>query len=340
MLSITQLSTLNYQPGALLAAWLNDLNPVALHLSDWLQIRWYGLAYVIGFLCGFLFLRAMARKGLGVLPETQLADFVTYTALFGVMLGGRLGSMLLYDQKEFFANPLTFFHLTKGGMASHGGILGIVVFTWVYARMKKVSWTALGDMLVVPAPIGIFFGRIANFINGELWGHEARGLPWTVKFPEEALNARVQPALHDQVMEYLHRAAPEHFQETRENPFMVVIERLRSGDQALRELLETGLPERHPSQIYEALLEGALLFVILCYVRLRWKTLPHGVLTGLFFILYAVLRIVAEHWRVPDSRGIEWMAGFLTPGQQYSVPMLVIGAAFLWHAWRCRASPK
>ena len=171
--------------GRVFAVWLNDLNPVALRLTDWLQVRWYGLAYVLGFVAAFLVMRWFVRRGRGVLAENDLADFVTYTALFGVMLGGRLGYMLLYDRAEFFAHPLTFFKLTSGGMASHGGILGIFIFTWVYAKRKKVSWPGLGDMLVVPAPLGIFAGRMANFINGELWGYEARGVAWAVRFPLE-----------------------------------------------------------------------------------------------------------------------------------------------------------
>jgi phosphatidylglycerol:prolipoprotein diacylglycerol transferase len=323
----------------MLAAWLDDLNPVALRLTDWLQIRWYGLAYVLGFVCAYFFMRAMARRGRGVLKESELADFVTYTAIFGVMLGGRLGYMLLYDRERFLSNPLVFFHLTRGGMASHGGILGIVVFTWIYSRLKNVPWTALGDMLVVPAPIGIFFGRIANFINGELWGHEAPGLPWAVKFPAEAVESNADPLLYQGVLDRLQSTAPSGKDTLAENALPQVIQRLRSGDQELRQLLDENLPARHPSQLYEALLEGALLFAILCWVRLRWKNLPHGLLTGLFFILYALFRIAGEHWRVPDAHGIPWLSGFLTPGQQYSLPMIIIGAAFLWHAWRQPSAP-
>jgi phosphatidylglycerol:prolipoprotein diacylglycerol transferase len=206
----------------------------------------------------------------------------------------------------------------------------------VYSRIKRVPWPALGDMLVVPAPIGIFFGRIANFINGELWGHEAPGLRWAVQFPAEVADRGGHPGLHADVVGHLRNVAPERFDEAPDRLTRLIIERLRTGDDWLRERLSAGLPARHPSQLYEALLEGALLFAVLCFVRLRWKNLPHGVLTGLFFIGYAALRIIAEQWRVPDATGLEALSGILTPGQQYSLPMVIIGGAFLWNAWRRR----
>lgn len=321
----------------LLAAWLNDLNPVALRLTDGLQIRWYGLAYVAGFAATWLVMRWMARTGRSVLPESELADFVTFTALFGVMLGGRLGYMLLYDSDRFLANPLNFFRIGQGGMASHGGILGIVVFTWFYARRKRVSWPGLGDLLVVGAPLGIFFGRLANFINGELWGHPTDRVPWAVRFPQEALDDRAHPELAattvNRVAETLGTQALEN------NPHEAVIRLLRDGDPVLRAALEAGLPARHPSQLYEAGLEGLLLFLILFWMARRRSRLPHGWLTGWFFILYGLFRIIGEIWRVPDARGLSWLEP-LSPGQQYSLPMLLIGALFLWHAARSGSRPR
>lgn len=315
----------------LLAAWLNDLNPIALRLTDALQVRWYGLAYVAGFLATWAVMVWFIRRGRGVIAEKDAADFITYAALLGVMVGGRLGYMLLYDRPAFFENPLRFFQLTQGGMASHGGIAGLFIFTWFYAQKKKVSWPGLGDMLVVGAPLGIFFGRIANFINGELWGHESQ-VPWAVKFPQEALTA-AHPALNEAVTEHvLTQVGPEANGRLHEH----VIQLLRSGDTALRTLLEHGLPARHPSQLYAALLEGLLLFAVLFAVRWKWKNLPHGVLTGLFFIGYAVCRLLSEHWRVPDARGLAWLEP-LSPGQQYSLPMILVGAAFLIWAGKHRA---
>lgn len=320
----------------LLAAWLNDLNPVALRLTDWLQIRWYGLAYVAGFAAAWRVMRWMARTGRSVLPEADLADCVTFTALFGVMLGGRLGYMLLYDGPRFFANPLIFFQIGQGGMASHGGILGIVVFTWFYARRKKVSWPGLGDLLVVGAPLGIVFVRIANFINGELWGHPTNRVPWAVKFPQEALDERAHPALAETV--YNRMAEVLGPQAAQKHPHEALTRLLRDDDPVLRPALEAALPARHPSQLYEAALEGGLLFLILFLIARSRPRLPHGWLTGWFFILYSVLRIIGEIWRVPDARGLSWLEP-LSPGQQYSLPMLAIGALFLWHAARTGVPP-
>ena len=312
------------------AAWLNDLDPIALHIGRWLQVRWYGIAYVLGFAAAFLYVRHAARRGWSVLPETVAGDFITYAALFGVMLGGRLGYLLIYDHDAFFSDPTLFFHITKGGMASHGGIVGLILFTLFYALKRRVSWTGLGDLLVVPAPLGILFGRLANFINGELWGHEAPGLPWAVKFPAEVLDAEKYPVLsHQAALHVAQTAADPAVAETALH--QAIVERLRGGDPALEELLQAGLPERHPSQIYEALLEGALLFALLWWVRTRCQKLPHGILTGLFFIGYAVARIIGEIWRVPDPGQVAWF-GFLTPGQRYSLPMILIGIAFIWAA--------
>lgn len=314
----------------LLAAWLNDLNPVALRLTDALQVRWYGLAYVAGFLTTWAVMVYFIRRGRGVLEEKDAADFITYAALLGVMLGGRLGYMLLYDREALLENPIRFFHLTQGGMASHGGIAGLFIFTWFYAHRKKVSWPGVGDMLVVGAPLGIFFGRIANFINGELWGHESH-VAWAVKFPQEALTS-AHPELNEAVTTHLLAHSPPGT-ETRLHERLIQL--LREGDTTLRTMLEQGLPARHPSQLYAALLEGLLLFLVLFTVRWKWKNLPHGTLTGLFFIGYACCRLLSEHWRVPDARGLSWLEP-LSPGQQYSLPMLVVGAGFLFYAWKHR----
>ena len=170
------------------ATYVHDLNPVLLRITDAIQLRWYGLAYLMGFVCGFLLLRNLARRGLWVLKPEQTGDFIAAVALFGVFLGGRLGYILFYQIPKagwsgLAEDPLMVFRVWEGGMASHGGILGMVIFTWFYARKHKVSWTGLGDGLCVVAPVGLFFGRVANFINGELYGRIAEGVPWAVKFP-------------------------------------------------------------------------------------------------------------------------------------------------------------
>jgi phosphatidylglycerol:prolipoprotein diacylglycerol transferase len=157
-----------------------------------------------------------------------------------------------------------------------------------------------------------------------------------VRFPLEALNDRDYPGLGQTIADQvaaargIEAAAPDRLAQS-------MLSLLREGDSPLRDSLNAALPPRHPSQLYEALLEGLLLFAILFFIRWRWARLPHGLLTGLFFILYALFRILGEHWRVPDATGLAWLHP-LTPGQQFSLPMLAIGAGFLWSAWRRRPS--
>lgn len=190
-------------------------------------------------------------------------------------------------------------------MASHGGILGLVLFTLYWSRRKKLSWTGIGDSLVVVAPIGLFVVRLANFINGELYGRPAgvpggaASVPWAVHFPKEL--GPEEPPL----------AAIQH-------------------DDAVRTWLGEVLAPRHPSQLYEALLEGVVLFTALWLLRTRCRV-PRGVLTGAFFILYAGLRIVGEMFREPDPA---WQWHGLSAGQTLSLSMFVIGAAFIVWGWR------
>ena len=313
-----------------IAQYIHDLNPVALPIYGNLAVRWYGLAYLAGFVAGFLLLRHLARRSLWVLKPEKTADFIAAAAMFGVFLGGRLGYVFFYQLPEqgwskILSDPLMIFRVWEGGMASHGGILGLVIFTWVYAKKEKVTWTGLGDGLCVVAPLGLFFGRVANFINGELYGRIVEGVvPWAVRFPLSLMKepesvqrdawqacAEIDLSLVDaQSMETLIAVA-------RENP-------------EVSQTLGDFLPPRHPSQIYEALLEGALLFAILWWVRTRYKNAPDGLLTGLFFALYAGFRIIGEQFREPDAA----LVGSLTRGQFFSLFMFVFAALFLLHAWR------
>jgi phosphatidylglycerol:prolipoprotein diacylglycerol transferase len=319
-----------------IAQYIHDLNPVALPIYGNLAVRWYGLAYLAGFVAGFLLLRHLARRSLWVLKPEKTADFIAAAAMFGVFLGGRLGYVFFYQLPEqgwskILSDPLMIFRVWEGGMASHGGILGLVIFTWFYAKKEKVTWTGLGDGLCVVAPLGLFFGRVANFINGELYGRIVEGVvPWAVRFPLSLMKepesvqrdawqacAEIEPSLMDaQSMETLISVA-------RKNP-------------EVSQTLGDFLPPRHPSQIYEGLLEGALLFAILWWVRTRYKNAPDGLLTGLFFALYAGFRILGEQFREPDAA----LVGSLTRGQFFSLFMFVFAALFLLHAWREREMNK
>ena len=309
-----------------LAEYLHRLNPVLLRLTDSIQLRWYGIAYVMGFVAGWWLLVRWARRGVGELKESEVADFITYAALFGVLLGGRLGYMLLYAQEEFFADPFSFFKVTNGGMASHGGIAGLFFFTLYFAVKHKRSWTGLGDNLVCAAPLGLFFGRIANFINGELYGR-ATTVSWAMKFPEEATRWHAESPDPDiaSKAETVRALAIQNGA----NPatWEAQIMSLSRTSDAFAEGLRPLLTARHPSQLYAAALEGLLLFIILFAVRERYPRAPHGLLTGLFFICYAGFRIFDENYREPDR-----YIGRFTEGQYYSLFMIAVGVAFLIYA--------
>jgi phosphatidylglycerol:prolipoprotein diacylglycerol transferase len=292
----------------LLAYYLHNLSPFIVELRNGIGLRWYGLAYVLAFLLGYWLYLWLARRRYTDLPPEKVADFITYAAIFGVMLGGRLGYILFYDLDDMLEDPSRMLRVWEGGMSSHGGILGLVLFTFYWSRRHRVSWTSLGDCLVVVAPIGLCLVRLANFINGELYGRVAK-VAWAVQFPTEILE---RPALGEQA------GAPRA-----ESPHEI-IEQVRA-DPELAERLRAVLPPRHPSQIYEALLEGVLLFLILWWMRTRLR-LPRGVLTGAFFILYALLRIVCEFFREPDPA---WSVGLLSAGQFLSLFLVIIGAAFV-----------
>ena len=342
------------QSAAVFATYIHQLDPVIFDLFGGFKLRWYGLAYLAGFLAGYFLLKRLADRKLWVMAPEKTADFIAAAALLGVFIGGRLGYVFFYQiprdgWESFVRDPLVLVRVWEGGMASHGGILGLVIFTFFYARKHKVSWTGLGDGLCVVAPIGLMCGRIANFINGELYGRVANGVAWAVKFPatfndvkapefgrfNEALTAAVDadPAFAERIGEISRmgyadpRAA--HFQE------LLAANR---GSEAVTEAIAPYLEPRHPSQLYEGLLEGGLLFAILWLVRVRVPQAPHGLLTGLFFGLYATFRIFAESYREPDAAWV--IEGLLTKGQFLSLFMYLFAAAFLVFAFRNRRAEK
>ena len=260
----------------MLAYYVHQLSPFVFEVRPGWGPRWYGLAYVASFVIGFWLYRRLAQRNYTEMPPGQVGDFITWAAVFGVMVGGRVGWVLFYAWRDVLANPSELLQVWKGGMSSHGGILGLVLFTFYWARRHDLSWTSIGDTLCVVAPIGLFLVRCANFINGELYGHPT-DVPWAVIFPPD----------------------PE---------------------------------PRHPSQLYEAALEGVVLFVVLWVLRTRVRV-PRGVITGVFFVLYALLRIIGEVFRVPDPA---WAVGRMSPGQFLSLFMFVIGAAFIVWGFRTR----
>jgi len=316
-----------------MATYVHDLNPVLWKITDAIQLRWYGLAYLMGFVAGFHLLRNLARRKLWVLEPEKTGDFIAAAALFGVFLGGRLGYVLFYQLPEsgwdtLWRDPLILVRVWEGGMASHGGILGLVIFTWFYARRHRVTWTGLGDGLCVVAPLGLLFGRVANFINGELYGRPAgEGVAWAMKFPLSL--AREPLGVQDTAWQACVAVEPGLAEAARDGNLGSLVEVAR-GNEKVSEALGEFLTARHPSQLYEALLEGAVLFLILWLVRVRFRNAPDGLLTGLFFACYAVFRIVCEHFREPDAA----LVGMFTKGQFLSAFMFLFAAAFLMHAWK------
>lgn len=330
-----------------LATYVHHLDPFAIQFSENFGIRWYGLAYVAGFVAAFLLLRWFVQLRACELRRSEVADFITIVAIAGVMLGGRLGYMLLYSREQFFADPLVFFKFHQGGMSSHGAIFALVAVVGIYARYKKLSWAGLGDNLVTVAPVGVFFGRIANFVNGELWGRPTDS-PLAMKFPDEIITTVEENGAHvwryplsdlREVAEKASRADPalrvdvENLARLHDgqNAYPAVAERILASareNEGVRDALAEILTPRHPSQLYEAAVEGLLLFAVLLAVRLLWKNAWHGMITGLFFLLYAAGRIVVENFREPDSN----LIGALTKGQFYSIFMVLVGFAFCIYA--------
>lgn len=308
------------------AAYLHELSPFLWQWAPGVGIRWYGLAYVAAFLAGWWLYCRLSRAGWADLAEDKVADFFAWWVVLGTLIGGRLGYVVFYQPEMIWREPLAIVRVWEGGMSAHGGMLGLVLATWLYARTHHVSWLNLGDNLVVTAPVGLFFGRLANFVNGELYGRPAN-VPWAIQFPQELWQ---RPDLLREVWARAPQSAGMSIEQ--------IISSLPRPPE-LREALITVLTPRHPSQLYEALLEGALLFAVLWLLRTR-LLLPNGALTGCFFIGYALLRSVVEFVREPDSA----LIGPLTRGQFLSVWLLLLGvtfvvAAYLRPTWPLRHQP-
>ena len=312
----------------LFAYYLHDLSPFVIKFTDKIAIHWYGLAYVLGFYLTYRVMYFLAKRGLSEIKPDAVADFITLVSLFGLVLGGRLGYMLLYDFDHFIHEPWTFFLLNQGGMAAHGGIAGTTLFCGWYAWKHKISWAGIGDSIVCGAPLGIFLGRIANFINGELFGR-VTNVSWAVKFPTELMHEDFvkqggDPALMHEIYVNGLQHSPD---------IIAYFEQRRGGLAELEQILHP----RHPSQLYEAFCEGLLLSAILIFIRLRFPRLRQGIIAGLFFVLYAIARIAMECVRQPDS-GSAMILG-LTKGQFYSTFMFIVGGLFIGYGLKWGKSP-
>ena len=264
------------------------IDPVAFEIGP-VAVKWYGLAYLTGLVLGWLYIRRLLSEprlwmdGRAPFAVERVDDLLLYMTI-GVIAGGRLGSILLYEPGYYLRHPLEIVQVWKGGMAFHGALLGTGLAIWLFARNYRTSVLSTMDLCAAAVPIGLVFGRIANFINGELWGRPTQ-VPWGMVFPEAArLYPSIEPTL------------------------------------------------RHPSQLYEAALEGLVLFLVL-----RWLTHHRGALqtpglvVGVFLVGYGIARSFCELFRQPDPAHAFTFGG-LTPGIAYSIPMILLGLAFLRRA--------
>jgi len=244
-----------------------DINPIAFQIGPF-AVHWYGLAYVVGILGWWQYSLWLTKK-FPLIDRKMVDDYLVW-AIVGVILGGRLGYVLFYTPSRYLANPLEIFQVWKGGMAFHGGLLGVVIATAIFTYRRGINFLNFSDLACCGVPIGLFFGRIANFINGEVYGR-VTDVSWGVLFPHGG-----------------------------------------------------SLP-RHPSQLYEAALEGIVLFILLGYGALftQWPQ-RRGLLSGIFLSGYALARIGSECFREPDAF-LGYFAGGLTMGQILSFPLLVVG---------------
>lgn len=251
-----------------------EIDPVAISIGP-LDIRWYGIMYLVGFVAGFLLLNLRAKRPNSGWTTEQVSDLIFYGAL-GVILGGRIGYILFYNFSAFLNDPLTLFKVWQGGMSFHGGLLGVMIAVWLFARHAKKSYWDILDFGAPIVPIGLGLGRIGNFIGGELYGRVTDG-PWGMVFPT-------------------------------------------GGELA-----------RHPSQLYQATLEGLALFTILWFFSRKPR--PRYAVSGLFALFYGIFRFVAEFAREPDAHlgfiAFDW----LTMGQLLSVPLILVGVFLLYLAY-------
>jgi phosphatidylglycerol:prolipoprotein diacylglycerol transferase len=252
-----------------------DINPVAISAGPF-QVHWYGLMYLVGFLGGWWLGRLRTRRPGTGWQAVEIGDLLFYVAL-GVVLGGRVGYTLVYNFPGFIADPLVLFRIWQGGMSFHGGLVGVLIAMWLYARRTGRTFFQVTDFIAPLVPVGLGAGRIGNFINGELWGRPT-DLPWGMVFPF----VDAQP--------------------------------------------------RHPSMLYEALLEGVVLFIVLWVYSSRPR--PTMAVSGLFLVCYGAFRFLVEFVRQPDAQLGFIAFRWLTMGQLLSLPMIVLGAAFLVYAYR------
>lgn len=302
----------------LLGTYLHDIDPYAIRLPQgwWSQgIRWYGLSYLGGFVISYLLIRRVTKVGISTLSPLKVGDLI-FVLLVGVMVGGRLGYVLFYEPSllSSFTGRFPYWGLlaiNEGGMASHGGIIGTIIACAYFARRHGHSMPHMLDLLAFSSPLGLFLGRIANFINGELYGRPCSPkLPWAVHFPQEMFTwSTIQ---WDRVSSVI-----DQFIGVEE-----VIAQIQIGNHVVISAVRPWLTPRHPSQIYAALLEGLFVFGVLAMLWIKPR--KPGLIGAAFCITYGVVRIIGEQFRQPDNHiGYQWLN--LTRGQWLSIYLIIAG---------------
>ena len=250
--------------------FINNFDPVAFQILSF-EIRWYSLAYILGIIIGWILCKKIFIKNLDI--NQKFDDYITYL-IIGIVIGGRLGYVLFYNFNYYINNILDIFKIWQGGMSFHGGLLGIIIASILFAKKNNQDLFVYTDLVSLVAPIGIFFGRLANFINSELYG-KVTEVPWAVTF--------------------------------------VQVDNL----------------SRHPSQLYEAIFEGIILFILLLYFRSKNFLAKPGLISGLFLIFYSVFRFCIEFFRVPDEQ-IGYLIFNLSMGQIISLVFIIIGTIIFY----------
>ena len=278
--------------------YLHTIDPIALRLGP-LQVHWYGIMYLLGFLVAWWLGRQRIRQGR--LPGVDANGFgdLLFNCMLGVILGGRIGYVLFYAFPEFVANPLMLVRIWEGGMSFHGGLLGVLAASWWWSRKHKLHYFDTVDFVAPLVPAGLGFGRLGNYIGGELWGKYTGGGRGVIFPHAEPTLSGVNPALLQ--------------------------------TQAASGSLD--MLARHPSQLYQALLEGLVLFLVLWIASRRPR--PRYTIAGLFALLYGCFRFMVEFVRVPDAQmgdGGYLAFGWLTMGQLLSLPLILLGLFWLWKA--------
>ena len=318
-----------------IATYIHNLNPIIIDIPGTpLALRWYGLAYVAGFVLGYLVLSQLSKRNLFCIEQKKLGDFVTLICMCGVLLGGRLGEFFFYWLPEhgltgFLNDPAWVLRVWEGGMASHGGIIAVILTCIWYAWKHKVSAVHLIDGVAIVCPIGLFFGRVANFINGELYGRVADAAnPIAMKFPQELFSLAPQQQVQSIVA--VEHAAGNSIQNLAwpGEAFFDTLTRLCRENEAASEALGQFLTPRYPSQLFEAVGEGLIIFIILFSVRMLWRNAPAGIFSALFAFIYAAARITCECYKEPDAA--VWHG--TTQGQILSVIIAILGIPFLVQA--------